>query len=222
MTGRARRVLAGFTLVELLVVMALLSLVMLAMVSAMRTAAQTEERVDARLQRLDDFRIASDLLRTVLGRVSAEKKVVMLGPNDAPFFFAGESGSLYWIGIMPARYGLGGRYHLQLTLTSAQELVLHYAPLSAEPAPDWSAGSSVLLLSGVTALAFGYEDAAVEPPVWTPAWSFADKMPVRLPDRVMISMETLGGPLPEIVIPLRQTPLSGTGSGGPSFGGGGR
>ena len=37
---------SGFTLVEVLVVMSLLSLVMLAMGSALRTTAQTEERVD--------------------------------------------------------------------------------------------------------------------------------------------------------------------------------
>ena len=65
--------MGGFTLVEVLVVMSLLSLVMLAMGSALRTTAQTEERVDQRLQRADEMRLAADFLRSILGRVSARK-----------------------------------------------------------------------------------------------------------------------------------------------------
>ena len=45
---------AGFTLLEVLVVMSLLSLVMLGMGSALRTTAQTGERVDHRLLRDTD------------------------------------------------------------------------------------------------------------------------------------------------------------------------
>ena len=59
----------GFTLIEVLVVISLLSLLMLAMGSALRTTAQTEERVDQRLQRTDEIRVASGFLRSVLGRV---------------------------------------------------------------------------------------------------------------------------------------------------------
>ena len=61
----------GFTLIELLVTMALLSLLMLGMASALRTMAQTEERIDARLARADEFRIATGFLRSIVGRVSA-------------------------------------------------------------------------------------------------------------------------------------------------------
>ena len=46
-----RERMSGFTLVEILVVMTLMSVVMLALGAAMRTIAQTEERVDQRLQR---------------------------------------------------------------------------------------------------------------------------------------------------------------------------
>ena len=59
----------GFTLVEVLVVLSLLSLVMLAMGSALRTTAQTEERVDQRLQRADEMRVTTGFLRYILGRV---------------------------------------------------------------------------------------------------------------------------------------------------------
>ena len=67
---RVRSALQGFTLVELLVTMALLSLLMLGMASALRTMAQTEERVDARLAKADEFRVATGFLRSIVGRGS--------------------------------------------------------------------------------------------------------------------------------------------------------
>ena len=64
----------GFTLIEVLVVMTLLSLVVLALGSALRTTAQTEERVDQRLARNDDVRVVTGFLQSVLGRISGQKR----------------------------------------------------------------------------------------------------------------------------------------------------
>ena len=64
----------GFTLVEVLVVMTLLSLVVLALGSALRTTAQTEERVDQRLARNDEIRVVTGFLQSVLGRISGQKR----------------------------------------------------------------------------------------------------------------------------------------------------
>lgn len=214
---------SGFTLVELLVVMALLSLLMLGMVSSMRTAAQTEERVDSRLQRLDDFRVATELLRTVLGSVSAYKKNGMLTPGESPFYFSGDANGLYWVGTLPARYGVGGRYHLKLTKTPSSDLLLEYLPWTEGGSPNWGRASSAVVLSGVRELLMEYGDNAVEPPGWSSNWQFANKTPVRLPDRIMVSILDESGPLPPIIVAIRPTPLSGGGaSGAPSFGGGGR
>src|SRR5256885_9315800 len=82
MTGRApssgRQ--KGFTLVELLVVMALLSLLMLGLASAMSTVSQTQERVDARLDRMDHQRVSIGFLRTVLGQRSEEHTSELQSP----------------------------------------------------------------------------------------------------------------------------------------------
>ena len=66
------RRLRGFTLLELLVVMGLLSAVMLALGAALRTIAQSEDRVDHRLGQADELRVASAFMRTTLGRVSMD------------------------------------------------------------------------------------------------------------------------------------------------------
>ena len=64
----------GFTLVELLVVMALLSLLMLGLVSALRTMAQTEERIDGRLAQADEFRVTTAFVQEILGQISIRRK----------------------------------------------------------------------------------------------------------------------------------------------------
>ena len=209
----------GFTLVELLIVLVLLSLVMLALVSALRTASQTEERVDARLQRMDDLRVANGFLRSVLGRVSAQKMGTAVEAGASPFFFHGAPGEMSWVGVMPARYGAGGRYHFRLSAEGSQVLMLQYLPwVDAATLPDWSLAQSHPLLAAATAVAMQYEDATVEPPEWMPQWTPID----RLPDRVMISVQTPAGTWPDIVIPMRALPGSDPRASGPSFGGAGR
>ena len=60
----------GFTLVEVLVATALLSLVMLGLLTAMRSFAQSETRIDERIRIDDDLRVSERFLRLVMGNVS--------------------------------------------------------------------------------------------------------------------------------------------------------
>ncbi len=220
-TTRERRAAAnhwGFTLVEVLVVISLLSLVMLAMGSALRTTAQTEERVDQRLQRTDEIRVASGFLRDVLGRVSARKTVAPVALGQNPFIFSGKNRELRWIGIMPARYGAGGRYHFRLALEQhlgGRALVIRFTPWVDDAAlPDWDRAGVYALVTDAIGLSIQYEDAKTEPPIWTSQWSSPDS----LPQRVMLSVQTAAGPWPELVVAMRIVPGSDPRSGGPSFG----
>ena len=201
----------GFTLVEMLIVLVLLSLMALALASVVHTAGLTEQRVDARLQRIDDVRIASDFLRSVLERISAQKRTGITQVGDSRYFFQGQPAEIRWVGIMPARYGAGGRHHFRLFVADDQTLQLQYTPwIDAATAPDWAAAPSITLLADVTAIALQYEDASGEPPAWTPQWTVPD----RLPDRLTLAVQTASGPLPELVTALRATAASAPGSGG--------
>lgn len=206
----------GFTLVELLIVLVLMSLITLALASAMRTAAQTEERIDARLERIDDLRIASDFLRAVLGRVSAQKRVGVLEAGSSQHYFMGAASEVRWVGVMPARYGAGGRYHFRLHLQENQTLALQYLPWFDSPAqPDWTLATYASLATGVTELSLQYEDASDEPVQWGAPWAVADRMPAR----IAINVQTEKGTWPELVVPLRALPGSDDRLRGPVFGG---
>lgn len=217
MTARAHsNTWRGFTLIELLIVLVLLSLITLALASAMRTAAQTEERVDARMERMDDLRIASDFLRAVLGRVSAQKRVGILESGSSQHYFMGAATEVRWVGVMPARHGAGGRYHFRLHLDKNQTLVLQYLPwLDAPDQLNWTLAPSASLAMGVTAFTLQYEDASDEPVQWGAPWAALDRMPAR----IAINVQTVSGTWPELIVPLRALPGSDGRLRGPVFGG---
>lgn len=212
----------GFTLVELLVVMTLLSLIVLALSSALQSMAQTQERLDARLTRTDDLRVTSGFLQDVVGRIAKHRKSGAIPAGGNPFLFDGQSGEMSWIGIMPARYGAGGRYFLRLALedeAGVSALVLRYAVWKDDATlPDWAQADRHVLVKSVDSLQFAYQDAASEPPLWGSPWASVDA----LPDRVRIGISSHGVAWPTMVIPLRVLPSGSAASSGQAVFGGSR
>ena len=86
----------GFTLMEVLIAMALLSLLMLALGSTLYSAAQTEERVDARVQSAEDLRLAARFLQEALSQASL--RPVRQGNERLRPFFSGQAQAVEWVG----------------------------------------------------------------------------------------------------------------------------
>ena len=220
MTRKAapRRRHRGFTLVEILVVLGLLSVVMLALGAAMRTIAQTETRVDERLQQADDLRIATHFLSTALGRISPRRSEVATRVGTSLFLFAGAPDSVAWVGVMPPRHGAGGRHFFRLAVENtagARSLVLRFLPWQgAATFPDWSAAPSRVVVSDLRAASFEYGDDADGAPPWQAQWSVADRLPVR----IRLAVTTEQGEWPALAFALRQLPAADNGRGGFSLG----
>lgn len=216
--NRRSRQSAGFTLVEILVVMTLMSVIMLALGGAMRTIAQTEERVDQRLRRADEMRVATSFLSSILGRISPRKVQAPTQVGSSLALFSAAPDAVMWVGVMPARYGAGGRYFFRLALERQRDtadLVIRFMPWSgAAVFPDWGAADSRVLVREATGLLLEYaqEEGAVQS--WRPAWTD----PQMLPARIRISLRTAAVQWPQIVIALRQLPAGDNGRGGFSLG----
>lgn len=205
----------GFTMVELLVAMVLLSMLTLGLASVMGTVSQTQERIDMRLDRMDHQRVSIGFLRAVLGQVSAVRRQTgMRQQGQSEFFFAAGPQAIQWLGIMPARYGAGGRTHFQLAL-QGDALVLRFAPWRGVDAmPDWAQAQSHVLARQVTAFALRYQDGRRGAAQWLAQWS-EDK---EFPTAVQIELQTAANAWPMTVIALH--PSAATSSGGrPVFGG---
>lgn len=214
MKRHSRRV-AGFTLVEILVVMTLMSVVMLALGAAMRTIAQTEERVDQRLQRADEMRVATSFLSSTLGRISPRKSPAPTAVGGSLVLFSAAPAEIMWVGVMPARHGAGGRYFFRLALerqTNGVNLVIRFAPWTgAGVFPAWAGTDSRVLVRDATALNLEY---AQQDGSWRSDW--AD--PLLLPTRVRIALRTTALEWPPVVVALRQLPAGDNGRGGFSLG----
>jgi len=223
----------GFTLVELLVAMSLLSLVMLGFNSALRSMAQTETRVDARLQRNEQMRLLRQFLQPLMQRVDATKYSTP-GTANAPggkaLLFRADSQAIQWVGVMPARPGLGGRGYFQLTLEpdpadSTRQLVVRY--LRWQPpgvALSWATAETHVLVRGLSGWSVETEGlpptaspdkAATWPRGWQARWPSDQD----LPQRLRLTLEDSQGLWPPVLLPVSATVASLPGTGIFSFGG---
>ena len=135
-----------------------------------------------------------------------------LQPGESPFQFSARPQELIWVGVMPARFGMGGRSYFRLALEAGQggqALVLRFAPWdgAARP-PDWNAAQSYVIAPVVTSFAMFYEDAWQPVPQWVGAWQRVDSLPAR----VRIELATGTGPWPLWIVPMRALPANQPGA----------
>jgi general secretion pathway protein J len=204
----------GFTLIEMLIALVLLSLLMLALADAVRGMGQTEERVDAQVATSDNYRLATGWLRDTLGLVSARRYINKQAgaPPQSPFF-DGASDHVAWIGILPARFDAGGRYYLRLGVES-NALVLRYTQWTGAPTfSDWGSAQSLTLAAPVTNLVLRYQDPATGN--WSNTWP-PPGLPVQtppdllLPSAVRMDVDGANPPWPMLVVAVRiAQPCSG-------------
>ena len=214
MTTFTRPAQRGFTLLELLVVMTLLSVIMIGLVSALRTMAQTESRIDARLAHLDEIRVARSFLQQTLGRVSAVTVDAPGATGKKVTSFAATPDTLTWVGIMPARPDVGGRHYFRLSLEgnpAGSDLVLRFAPWNPDlTLPDWSKADSRVLIAGIQQMRVQAQGLPPQnrspaepwPKDWQTGWPIADV----LPEQVRLSLSDANADWPDWTLALHALP----------------
>jgi general secretion pathway protein J len=216
--ARSYRPVRGFTLVEVLVATSLLALLALGLASAMRSMGQTETRLDQRLQAADEMRVATQFLRSVLGRVSVRRSSAPTQAGASVHLFAAAPDAVAWIGVMPARHGAGGRHFFRLGLEpvdGAMALVLRFVPWNGVALfPDWSGAQSRVLVARVARLQIEYGAEGPAGLAWQPTWT----EPQKVPERVRLSIGLPAADWPPLTIALRPLPLGDGGRGGFVFG----
>lgn len=216
----------GFTLLELLIAIALLALLMVGLGSTMMTVAHTQSGADKRLQRIDEERTKLAFLRSVLGSVSSIKdpQPSAVGNPQRPNFFQGDGQSMRWLGVMPARIGAGGRSFFGLQLesnasTGTQDLVLRFAPLPLDNVvafPQWSQMSAVTLVADVTAFEIAYQYLDQDVLNWSSNWVAQAELPTAISLHVARHQVVW----PKTIVAISSTMASVRGGGDePTFGG---
>jgi general secretion pathway protein J len=204
----------GFTLLELLVVMSLLSVIMVGLMSAMRTMAQTESKIDQRLERLDEIRVARTFLQQTISRVSALKLDAPGATGKKIIPFTATPDSMTWVGILPARPNIGGRHFFRLAIEDTpggRELVLRFAPWAPDIiAPNWTNAEARILIKDIQQIniqAQGLPPSKSSltepwPQGWQNGWPIADT----LPEQLRLNLIDSRGEWPTWTIALRALP----------------
>jgi len=212
------RLRRGFTLVEVLVATALLSLVMLGLLTAMRSFAQSETRIDERIRVDDDLRVSERFLRAIMATASPRLRPTAAGAQKE-IDFVGGANEMRWIGVMPARHGAGGLYRFRLyarpaTAEEPAALMLEFAPYvpGFEGPLDPAVVQSRVMATATAGVRFRYQDDPASDEQWLAEWPHTD----HLPRRIGLSVASDRHPWPETIVAV--LPVSGAGRGGASDG----
>lgn len=208
---------------EVLIALALLSLLMLGLTGAMRAMSDTSAGIERRIDTADRFRVTNNLLNAVLSHVSVRRLPgagTNAGTNATPqtIFFEATPNSLAWIGVMPARFGVGGRHYMKLS-QEGQQLVLRYSPWSgAFTFTDWGSASAQVVAEPIEAFDLRYLEP--ESLSWLQGWPPQDlRQGIVLPAAVEATIHGATPPWPPMVVPVHglaaSDPSNSIGSWGP-------
>lgn len=201
---------AGFSLLEVLAALVLLSLLLLGVYSGVRTAAHSVRSGTATVERLDQVRSAQQLLRREL----AQAMVAPIGhdTNGDSLFFEGAAREMRFVAPLPGYLGPLGPQLLTLSLEDAGQgelrLAMQLALLPPDGSPARALGKPQILLDHIKSGRFVYRgvDARGQPGDWQEQWPDGRL----LPQLVRIELTPLGTtPWPTVQAPLRIDPSSG-------------
>ncbi|MGQ0335838.1 type II secretion system protein GspJ [Halomonas elongata] len=181
---------AGFTLLEMLVVIVLLGLMLGLVGTSLVTARHTVAQAERKSERLDEIRAARRFLRHSLSQTvplrAEDGGAGEAGSNEAGSF-RGAPRSMTFYAPLPS--SLGGGIRRQRLMFADRRLTVTLARLVGERLEPW--GEPQRLLEGVEDVHFTYRGRSPlgEPTGWRDDWPW----PRRLPRAVRIDLRLSGG-----------------------------
>jgi general secretion pathway protein J len=170
---KQRSHVAGFTLVELLVAMALVGMISVLLFSGMRFGTRVWDRSNAHLDGADEVRIAQQLLQHALGE--AYPFFVTTDPTHPQIMFDGSASRIVLLAPPPASLGAGGLAQYEFSIASHDgkfQLVMAVRPELAR-AGNGSTTAPEVLLAGMKSISFSFFGATQRdgPSGWRDQWS---------------------------------------------------
>jgi general secretion pathway protein J len=170
---------AGFTLVELLVALALFSLLVTLLFDNVRFGLRAWQNGSVNAERFEHSMISQDLLRRMIGNLYP--MVVADGAMQPQIDLDGTRETINFLGNAPAVASGGGRFRFKVFVEQRQDradLVMTSKPELADP-NDTSMTAKTLLLPGIDRAEFSYfgEAASGRSLQWNDGWSKRSDIP---------------------------------------------
>jgi general secretion pathway protein J len=170
---------AGFTLVELLVALALFSLLTTALFESVRSGLQAWQRGNARAEHVQHGLIAQDVLRRMIGNIYP--MLVTVDATRKRIDFEGAKDSISFLAPAPMAASAGRRFRFKLLVEQRgdrNDLIMSAVP-ELEGVQAASMPAKTLLVADVASATFSYfgEPAAGRSAQWSDSWAQRIDMP---------------------------------------------
>ena len=196
------RAARGFTLVEVMVALTILSLVMLVTVTGFRTLGNTQGAITRLTDRVDEIRSVSSFLRDAFEAsvIGDDRGGLSLGGSggDGEGFFRLKDGAVEWRSSMLFGEVYGGSFFLRLA-RSGDTLVLQWQePVSSEPM-RWDRSPSRLVIDQLEEFSVSYLRSD-DNRGWLQDWDGRKATP----DSVRLSIKSSGRYWPDLIMAVGQ------------------
>jgi general secretion pathway protein J len=195
--GRRR---AGFTLLELVVAIALMGLVLVVLYSGLRLGLNGSDSGEQRAEATNRLRLVQEFLRRQLAQSMTVYRID--DKQEKVVVFAGQPNGIEFVAPMLTQLGQGGLYRVRMGVGDGR-LWMRWRLYQPD---DPAAGEEreTVLLEGVSAAEWAYfgpeRDSDQEPPRWRSDWSSTERRPLL----VRLNLTQQGEPWPDLVASLVQ------------------
>ncbi len=203
-TDNAFRQVAGFTLIEVLIAMTILSLILVLLFSTIFTANRTWAATERKISHNDELRFIAQFIQKNL---SQNTPLLWVDRNERKLLFIGEKDELYFTSGLPSHRGGGGIQAITLTinkLEDKQQLSLFYEYIDPENKPfeDLEKANRVVLLDNIDRIELSYygKENSEDSAAWHERWENDDLLPELI--SLIVYPERSEQAWPEMIIPI--------------------
>jgi len=177
------RIQNGFTLVELLLAITLMSMLLALAYSGLRTSARATERGQVILEESGRIRMAHQFVRKQLNQMVPLVFIQDEVQKEERTIFEGSSDAIRFVGPMPGYLGFGGPQVQELALVPGEQgtaLVLSHALLQGFEEANLYEREPIVLIDRIDQASFSFLgfDEEGELADWTSTWEDPASMPV--------------------------------------------
>ncbi|WP_020208131.1 prepilin-type N-terminal cleavage/methylation domain-containing protein [Gilvimarinus chinensis] len=192
----------GFTLVEVVVAITILSLIILATVTAMRTLADTQTKLETKIDQVSTMVAVTQYLRKTI----ADAQPVTLFEFGAPvgIYFYGTKDSIRWATPIAIPEQSRGVLGVSLSLVDGKVTFNLDSTLSESDINSAGSKTSYTLLEGVEELSVRYRSSVYGE--WLDDWG-VQRAENQLPSHISLRLKVSGRYWPEIIIATSQAGL---------------
>jgi general secretion pathway protein J len=178
----------GFTLVELLLAITLLSILLALAYGGLHAATQATDRGQTILEESGRLRMAHQFVHKQLNQaipLAFNQQDGKTTEGDKAEMFLGTSSSIRFVGPMPGYLGFGGPQVQQLSIVAGEdglELVLEHALVQGFEESRLAERAPIGLIDHIATAEFGFlgRDEAGELLPWASVWEETDKLPLAI------------------------------------------